>query len=235
MKTYNCKNEELPVIAGYLHSSLKRDLADFTAFSPKFDGTYVATFEGKIVAVTEVLNPRTETVELKAVTERLYKRMDSLLDPIARVEKYVKIAGSEIPVSIKDFGFSQLRLKIKTKDAEGMLAVLKTVNNYLDTYKSALMAQGLSDELIAVFSSSSAAVHNDNQLQYEIVTNRKKLVDSNAHLLNELYGYISEICDTGKVVYRGNAVAMKEYTFTELKKRVRIVHKIHDEKSSSNE
>ena len=207
----------------------------FTAFSPKFDGTYVAAFEAKNVAVIEVLNPRAETVELKAVTDRLYKTMDALLDPIARVEKYVKIASGEISVSVKDFGLPKLRQKIWARDSEGVLEGLKTVNSYLDTYKSALTAHGLSDELITLFATSATLIRDDNQRQYEIVTARKKLVESNLHLFNELYGMIAEVCDMGKVIYRGNAASRKEYTFTELRKRVRIVHKPNSEKPSSGE
>ena len=235
LKNYNCKNEELPVIAEYLAFSFKRDLANFTAFSPKFNEAFVTAFEGKIAAVTEIVNPGRETVELKIVTDRLYKTMKNLIDPVARVERYVKMAGNEIPVNIKDFGFVKLRQKIKSKDAEGVLAGLKTVIGYIDTYKSALATQGLSDELAAVFASSATSMHNDNQRQYEIVETRKRLVENNLHLFNELYEMIAEICNTGKVIYRGNTIAVKEYTFAELKKRVRIVRKPQVDKASDSE
>jgi len=36
-RNYNCKDEELPVICRFAAFSLKRDIADFTAFSPKFN------------------------------------------------------------------------------------------------------------------------------------------------------------------------------------------------------
>jgi len=36
-REYSCKDEELPVICKFTAFSLKRDLADFTAFSPKFN------------------------------------------------------------------------------------------------------------------------------------------------------------------------------------------------------
>jgi hypothetical protein len=232
-KNYNCKNEELPVIAEYLVFSLKKDLADFTAFSPKFNEMYVTAFEGKIDAVKSILNPRDETVELKNVTARLYVAMDALIAPIARIERYVKMAGSAISVSVKDFGLPELRRKIRSRDAEGVLATLKTVNGYIDTYKSTLAAQGMPDDLIALFANAVALIHDNNQRQYEIIVGRKKLVDNNMHLFKELYSVITDVCDTGKVVYRSNSVATKEYIFTELKKRVRVVHKPQPEKPAS--
>ena len=235
IKNYNCKNEELPVIAEYLSFSLKRDLDDFTAFSPKFNDVYVAAFEAKIVEVTEILNPHAETVSLKSVTAHLYKDMDALIDPIARTERYVKMAGAAISISVKDFGLVKLRQKIRSRDAEGVLAELKMVNGYIDTYKLALSAQGLSDEMIALFANSATLIHDNNQRQYEILSGRKKLVENNLHLFNELYSVIAEICDTGKVIYRGKPGAQKEYTFSELKKRVRVAHKPQPEKPESDE
>jgi hypothetical protein len=230
IKNYNCKNEELPIIAKYLVFSMKRDLHDFTAFSPKFNNAYVTAFDGKIAEITAILNPHAETVSLKSVTAQLYNDMDALLSPIARVERYVKMASEDILISLKDFGLSKLRQKIRTRDAEGVMAALKTVNGYIDTYKNALSVQGLTDELIALFTNSVALIHSNNQRQYEILSCRKKLVKSNQHLFNELYNLMSEICETGKVIYRGNAVAIKEYTFAELKKQVRVVHKPSPEK-----
>jgi len=40
-RNYSCKDEELTVVCGFTLLSLKRDLADFTAYSPQFDGVYV--------------------------------------------------------------------------------------------------------------------------------------------------------------------------------------------------
>jgi hypothetical protein len=229
-KTYNCKNEELPVIARFLLFSLKRDLAEFAAFAPRFNEEYVTAFESKIMAVTEVMNPRTETVELKMVTERLYNAMDALLDPVARVKIYVAMSGSEIPVSVNDFGLPSLRLKIKSRDSEGVLACLKTVNSYIATFKLALMAQGLSEELIELFKNSASIIRSNNQLQYEIASGRKKLAENNMLLFNDLFQCISEVCSAGKIIYRKNLNTAKEYTFTELKKHVRTVFKSNDEK-----
>ncbi|MDR2472834.1 MAG: hypothetical protein LBD53_04610 [Tannerella sp.] len=233
MKTYNCKNEELPVIAEYLLFSLKKDMAAFTAFSPKFNEAYVTAFEEKIAAVAAILNPHNETIELKKVTEHLYSTMNSLIDPIARVEGYVKTAGSANPIGIKDFGLSLLRKKVWAKDAEGVLVALKTVNDHINTCKSTLVDQGLSDDLIAVFTSSTTAIHDDNQRQYQIVTARKRLVNNNLSLFNELYALIMEVCGIGKILYKKDAVLLKEYTFTELKKRVRTVHNPQSAKPAS--
>ena len=233
-KNYSCKNEELPVIAGYLLFTIKRDLNIFTDFSPKFNAAYVAAFEAKTNQVTHILNPRAETVDMKAVTENLYAAMDRLLDPIAKLERYVKLAGSDVPVNVKDFGLSKLRKRIWARDAEGVLDGLKTVNSYIDAYATQLEAQGLSEGMINLFLTSSTTINDYNQKQYEIFAERKVLVETNQQTLNELYKFIAEVCDIGKVIFRGNPALTKAYTFSELKKRVRIVYNSPIEKASEN-
>ena len=81
-RSFGCKNEELPVVCGFGATSLARDLGDFTAYSPLFDATYLAAFKTKIDAVAELVQPRSETVELKVITERIYQTLDGLIAPM---------------------------------------------------------------------------------------------------------------------------------------------------------
>jgi hypothetical protein len=236
MKTYNCKNEELPVIAGYLIFSLKRDLADFTAFSPKFDESYVTTFEAKTVAATELLNPKTETAELKLITARLYTTVNGLSGAANSLSTYIKMAGVNVPLSASDFGISLLRNKINRKDVEGVLQGLRLVNANIERYRDALMNQGLTEAFITELNTTMTCIAADNQTQYEIKENRKALVQDNISILNELYADIMELCEVGKNLYRGkNAQKLSEYTFSDLRKNVRVSHKTQDKKTENVE
>ncbi|MDR2562433.1 MAG: hypothetical protein LBC98_00655 [Prevotellaceae bacterium] len=219
-RTYNCRDEELSVIAGYVLSQLKRDAADFAAFSPKFDESYLAAFESKIAEMSEAASPRKETLELKILTERLYRRMDDLIEPIARVEGYLKMAKKELPFGVKDFGLSQLRYEIRTRDAAGILTGLQKLNEMLNVCKAILSKHGLQDALIEVFPAAAKAILDDDSRQCEIVAKRKQIVENNLRILNELYSRITEICNVGKILHKGNGES-KDYTFTELKKKVK--------------
>lgn len=42
-RDYNCKDEELTVICKFSVFNVKRDLDNFTTYSPKFDLLYVTT------------------------------------------------------------------------------------------------------------------------------------------------------------------------------------------------
>ena len=116
-RLYNCKDEELPVICGFAAFSLKRDLADFTSYSPKFTAAYVSDFETQTASVTEVIMPKSETLELKKITSRLYVAMNGLTDPINRVAGYLNMAKDTLPVSEADFGLTLLRKNLRTNNA----------------------------------------------------------------------------------------------------------------------
>ena len=236
MRTYNCKHEELPVIAGYILFSLKRDLADFMAFSPKFNEAYLTLFEGKFKTATELLNPKVETAELKLITARLYATVNGLSRAVNNLSTYIKMAGADIPLSAADFGLGLLRKNIHRTDVEGVLQGLRLVKAHIRQYKDALINQGFSETSIAELDTAIASIAADNQAQYEIRENRKALAQNNLKILNELYADITELCAVGKNLYRGkDAQKLAEYTFSNLLKNVRISHKAKNKNTGNLE
>lgn len=225
-RVYKGKDEELPVMAGYLSFSLERDLADFTAYSPKFSADYLATFKAQTQEAKELVSPATETIRLRAVTQSLHEAEDALVDPANRIAGYVKLAGSKFPLTMAQFGITYLRKRILARDAEGTMKGLRTVIGNIEANLAVLQEQGLSDALLQSLKDLLAAIEADNQAQYEIMSTRKQLVQNNLGLLNALYGAIMEICLVGKVLYKTNNLQkLQEYTYTELLKRVRLMLK----------
>jgi hypothetical protein len=111
-RTYNCKDEEIPVIGNYLLFSLKGDLTDFSAYLPKiFTDGYTVNLERKIAVVNSLLNPQSVTVELKDTASRLYSLMYSLIEAVNKVADYIRFAKGAIPVSVKDSGLTVLKVK----------------------------------------------------------------------------------------------------------------------------
>jgi len=221
-RSYHCKDEELPVILRLSLVSLKRDLADFTAYSPKFDQAYLAGYESEIAKIEELLSPASETAEMKKMTDRLHSGMVDLLKLANRLEGYLKMAGSSIKLSATDFGLAELRRGINRTDPEKVIDRLKDVNKNVEKYKAELAEQGLTDLFQNNLLETYLTISADRQFQYQILTNRKALVQSNVGILNDLYDRLMEILRTGKILYQGkDAVKLQEYTFSELQKRVR--------------
>lgn len=227
-RNYNCKNEELPIICSYVAVSLERDLGDFTAFSAKFNQTFLETFNDSIAAAEELINPREETARLKSITDRLYTTIASLLDPVGRLEIYAKMAKAQIPITTAGFGFAPLRKKIHAKDAEGVIQNLHIVIDNAKRYQTALQAQGFTPAQLAQMETKRAGINADNTLQYTILTQRIELVKNNIDTLNALYAQLTEICEVGKNLYKStNPEKAQEYTLSYLLKKVRhqVKHK----------
>ena len=65
-----------------------------------------------------------------------------------------------------------------------------------------LAQQGLKDELVDRFTGDAIQIAADKQNQYEMLSNRKNLVQTNHSLLNELFDQLNEILSTGKTLYK---------------------------------
>ena len=219
-RNYNCKDEELPVICKFTLASLKRDSADFLAYSPKFNQEYITGFESKITSAVNIVEPQSETMERKLITEQLYATMDGLIDPINRLSGYITLSPN-LKMSPADFGLAQLRKGVNAKDAENVIDCLHLVNANISKYKEPLKNQGMSDALAAQFVDASVSIDNDKQKQNEILSNRRSIVQNNVTLLNDLWSSLSEILSVGKIVYKAtDAAKLQDYTFNSLKKQV---------------
>jgi hypothetical protein len=223
-RTYNCKQEELSPIGRIVESILRRDLSVFSVFSPVFNPEYVDTFSEKINLVDELVTPKIETDELKKITKSLYKTMDDLVDPITKIRGYLSLTKDTVGLSAKDFGLTLLRRKIDSKDAEGVQQNLAVVIAFLNKYTEQLTVVGLSNDIIEQFNAALISIAENNKRQFEIVSNRKAVVQNNRNVLNDLNAQISEILNIGKSLFRGkDALKVKEYTFSTLIKSVRHV------------
>ena len=230
---YNCKDEELPVVSRAVAFALKRDLADFSAYSPKFNATYVTEFDAKIAVVSDLLEPQSETLAKKIITERYTDTIHGLIDPVNRVTGYVNLAKASLKITPASFGLAALRKSIDSKDVEGVIANLHVVLANIRTYKVPLAEQGLTDELIDGLTTASQSLVADKQQQIEITSNRRGIVQNNLSLLNELYEQDSEILSVGKILYKAtDAAKAADYAFLQLLKKVRQVAKGKDDTSA---
>ena len=225
-RSFNCKNEELPVLCGFCAISLARDLGDFAAYSPLFDANYLTTFKSKIDLLQELVHPKSETVALKVITEQMHKSLDDLIAPINRVQGYLGLAGEQIPISASDFGLTQLRRSVRSRDVENALNCLQTVEAHLRKYQNELTAKGLTDALMGQFSEASVLLAEEKNRKYTLVSGRAAIVQGNLGLLKELYNQLSEICRVGKILYKQtDGAKLKDYTFSQMMKQVKRVTK----------
>jgi len=235
-RNFNCKDEELPVVCGFLAISLNRDLNDFVAFSPQFLSGYVDGFKAKIDAVDELVQPKSETIELKMLNERIYATLDSLITPINYTEGYLNLAGKTVPITASDFGLTSLRKSARSRDVESVLKLLRTVEGNLAKYKTELESKGLTEALVLKFAEAGTLLADDRNKKYELVSKRMALVQNNLGMLNDLYDQLVEITRIGKILYKQTDKAkLNDYTFSYLMKQVRRVEKPADPKPAEQQ
>lgn len=222
-RNYNCKDEELPVIGGYVLTSIRRDQAKFEEYSPIYNNEGIAAFEKEITAIDELVNPKSEIAESKLVTARLYSTMDRIFDTALRIEGYIGMSKGAVPISAKDFGIAALKLRAHAKDAEGTIKNARLVLANMKKYQEPLTEFGLTDAMINGLAADIASVSADNRLQYDRAKNLNAIVTANLDMMNGVAGKIKEICKNGKILFRGNAEKLKEYTWAQLMKRVRNI------------
>jgi hypothetical protein len=128
-RNYHCKDEELPVVAGFLAVSLKRDLTWFNELSPLFDEAYLLKFNDRIKTCTDMMPSEEERVALKTITSQLYATIDGLHIQATKLSIYIQLSQAGIPVSVADFGITKLFHKIRSKDVEGLLHQLRIVTD----------------------------------------------------------------------------------------------------------
>jgi hypothetical protein len=226
-QVFRGKGVEIAVIATYLVISLQRVWSEFQKSFPLIiTDLYLPDLDKKTQEVNNLVSPQMETVELKNTTNKLYSSMDSLKEPADRVSGYLKVTKGAIPISAKDFGLTPLLQKIRSRDAEGVLQYLRNVINNLKQYHQPLIEQGLTEDVINSFAQALNLIEENNRKQYEIITKRKAIVSDNINIINDLYKTITDICQVGKLLYKGkDPVKVQEYTYSELLKKVRIVKK----------
>ena len=231
-RKYSCKDEELPVICNIVADSLERDLADFAAYSTKFHQKFLDNFRIDIENAFELVIPQSEIQLQKVITERMNDTLDSLTDPANRLSGYIKFSHTDHT----DFGLTPLRKAIKDGDAEGGIKSLQTVIANIANFKEALVQQGLTEELISVFVTARKSLKEDKSKQAKIISDRTKTVQDNLGLLNDLYDQLMEILTAGKILYKATDPAkLKDYTFENLKNRVRRATKPEKKENMKND
>ena len=226
-RDYNCKDEELPVICKFVAFSLEQDQPVFGAYSPIYSTDYVVGFKNKIASVEELMNPKSEAVARKKKSDLLFSTIIGLSTPLNHLEGYLNLAYDEIQLTPAEFGLTALRKGINVHDPERVISNLRAVIKNAEKYTEVLTTKGFSDTLMQQLTQSLATIETSKQQQYEISVYHKSLVQNNRGELNGLHKQLTIILKTGRILFKGNnPVKVKEYTFTELKKRVhRINHK----------
>jgi hypothetical protein len=221
----NCKTEEIPVIGQFVLDTVQRDLPDFTAAAPDIDQAYLDNIVTKQGVINALVTRAEKTGELKGVTQSLYGRMDSLKPKLDLLEIKLKRASGQLAKPIAEFGLPKLRANIKKRNAEATIAALAVLLREIDTNTLALEAKGFTAAMRQEFVDNRTFIDSHNRLQNTLINQSSELTADNKALLLDYWRSIAELLGIGKLIYKNDPVKAKEYTFTNLRTRVRRENK----------
>lgn len=221
-RLFKCKDEELILLSTFTLFAFKRDLPDFSAFSPKYNTEFTTQLETLISEMTNLVEPSTEVIAKKLIKDRIATIYADCSSKMQYLEGYLIIAKSELPISKSDFGIVSLRTAINRCDTEALISNLSKVIQNIESNLAALKTAGMPDTFIADLKNLSTALTDNRQQQFQIDSNRKAIVQNNLDVLNNVFVLLKEIYAIGKILYyNSNKAKYKEYTFTELLKKVK--------------
>ncbi len=217
--------EEMPIIAGFVLSSVTRDLEDFKEYSDIFTPEYLTDFETKRKACTELIMTDSINVALKATTAKLRDQLKELSIFLVRIEGYINMANKG--TSGERFGIKKLRQQLYKGNVEGTILNGRIFVTNLDENKTFLMEKGLRQELIENLKTLINTIENLNFEQNDLLSRRAQNCLSNIEAFNSLWFVLQPVLHAGKAIYKANNEAkLKDYTLSQLRKRMNNEQKI---------
>lgn len=228
-KKFNCKAEDIPVLAGFALKSLEIDWDKFVAYSPVFTPQFIAdvkTQQTECYALTK----STDILKLqKVVTTKITEKSNELRLTLNPLEGYLKLALKDLDIQLNDFGLAKIRSAISKGYVETLLSEGRTLVTVLKRNEDVLVAKGMKPELLDTLASQILEIEELNTHQNGKKNERSRVASDNMKVFNGLYDSLNIILNAGRAIFRGvDEVKLKEYTMSALVKRV------HSESGSSN-
>lgn len=221
-KTYfKFRQEELPVVGELLVQLFIRDRSKFEDFSGEYNNEYLASVQKQIEKVREVTQAPTVTAELKKITANLYAKMEEILPKLDLIAAYARRANSKLLIKSSDFGVKEAKKELRKKNVEGFSLKWKIVQQNIANNLEALTEKGYKESLGTEIESMSQQVHDLNLSQEDKLSQRIQLVVDNNSEFTTLWGMLSDISKTGKMLMKSDDLKSKEYMFSKLINKVR--------------
>lgn len=220
-KDFPGKMEDIPVVAGMLFDSYRKDQALFTGFSPMFTPAYIAAAEAKRTECNDLVKAYSFTQERRAVTEKMETLADELRIQLNSVEGYLKISAKNLDIAVSGFGLNLVRDALTDGNMEGATASAFEMLRSVRRNQLVLAAKGLTPELLENVTAMVDEMNSLNIAQNTKLSDRMRATDENIGVFNELWEIASTIMVAAKAMFRGvDDVKLKDYTMTQLIKRV---------------
>lgn len=220
-RKFKCKNEQVPVLAGFMFYSFEKDKTAFIAYSPKFNDPFLSNANAQQKNCLELVRATDITRFIKKITSDIDTTVKEVKSMITYMEGHIKLSKNELDIRIDDIGIKAVRQGIRNSNVESICAEARAMIINVKRNNRPLRAAGMKDEdldtLIALVEKLEQlnTTHNDTQNE------RSRTSDDGTKELNALWDTMHLIQDAARAIYKGkNEVKLAEYTITKLLKRV---------------
>jgi hypothetical protein len=220
-RDFKCKKEEVPVIAGFVATSFRRDLAQFSDYSPEYSEEFATDMEAKRKVCVQMVKSSAITSQMKQVTSTLKDKTKQLRPILNKLEGYLNLADGKMDISAEDFALTSLRTQISNGNTEGIIAQGNTLITDLTRNQAVLAPKGLKAVLMESLTSLIDEIDTLNNGQNSKLSDRIQTTSDNYTEFNELWAMVDSVLSTGRSLYRGvDDVKLKDYTLEQLLKRI---------------
>lgn len=213
-KGFTIKKEEYTPLADFILPSITRDLAAFTARFPKINLAYLDAFTAKLQFVKELEAQLVIQENQQAATAALYKEAAELNTELNFLKENFKDAALNTATII------ELKAALTTHNIEGALLIIEALKQFIIAHQLQLQDEGMTPLFPAKLQDHITSLAALNVQQNQYMNARKTLTDKNKTHYNELYIYITNICNKGKILFK-ETVTQNEYNISKTIKKMK--------------
>lgn len=220
--SFECRYEEIVPLAKLVRAHYLRDAADFTDLLPdEYNEQFLPGYDARVAAADAVVRTRAAQAETQGIGQRLAAAGAALPRLLNRLEARARRAEN-LTVPLKKLGIREVRTAYESGDLEALDTEMKLLLRHLDANAAALAAKSHTAADTETLRTLHQTLMEGNTDQDISQTGSQRLTAANVQILTELYGAMKDVLADGKSLYRGeDPVKLKDYTLTELLKRVR--------------
>lgn len=205
--TNSLKKENYTAVAEFIAVSFERDLADFTKHFKTMNQEYLEKFKVVIEESKNISSSTNSKIQQKETTKELYEKADELKTIVLFLKKYADNAKLETKM------LSKISTNLRTKNIEGAVTSVREALPYFKEHSAKIvdMPDGFLDKIEPIINT----LEQLNIQQKSLMNQRKQTTNDGKSVYDNLYTYISQIADVGKLIYK-DSHKKDEYTISKL-------------------
>lgn len=193
---------------------LKKDLADFTVHFRHVNSAYLDGFKQSLEDLSKIESRYARDKDIAGLTDRLYRRGDSVKDKMQIMRTYFKLAGLDTKKTTQVAKmFNRRNIEAAVQDTNAVIAYAQQNSGRLTTY--------MPPNFLSLLEQDIREIVDLNNEQNERLLARREFTNTNKSYYDAAYRFITEVCHMGKIVYKKTPIKRDRYNLTKIKSQLK--------------